>query len=67
LVVLQLVGWAMVAAGGYTFDAFRLAWLVQYPVWLLATLGILFERRRALLASQGVVPRRLRDVWFGPR
>jgi MFS family permease len=69
LVVLQLVGWAMAAAGGYTFDAFRLAWLVQYPVWLLATVGILFERRRAraLLASQGVVPRRVRDVWFGPR
>lgn len=69
LVVLQLVGWAMTAAGGYTFEAFRLAWLVQYPVWLLATVGIVLERRRAraLLASQGVVPRRVRDVWFGPR
>jgi MFS family permease len=69
LVVLQLVGWAMAAAGGYTFEAFRLAWAVQYPVWLLATVGIVFERRRAraLLASQGVVPRRVRDVWFGPR
>jgi MFS family permease len=69
LVVLQLVGWAMAAAGGYTFEAFRVAWLVQYPVWLLATLGIIVERKRAraLLASQGVVPRRVRDVWFGPR
>lgn len=69
LVVLQLVGWAMDAAGGYTFEAFRLAWLVQYPVWLVAVAGIVLERRRAraLLASQGVVPRRVRDVWFGPR
>ena len=66
LVVLQLVGAAMEAAGGYTFEAFRIAWLAQYPVWALATVGVLLERRRAraLLASQGVVPRRVRDVWF---
>jgi MFS family permease len=65
LVVLQLVGWVMTAAGGYTFDAFRVAWLVQYPVWLLATVGLLVERRRtrALLAAEGITPRRLRDLW----
>jgi MFS family permease len=67
LVVLQVMGWVMEAAGGYTFEAFRLAWLVQYPVWVLATIGIVFERRRAraLLAEQGVTPRRLRDLWRG--
>lgn len=67
LVVLQVMGWVMEAAGGYTFEAFRLAWLVQYPVWALATAGILVERRRtrALLAQQGVAPRRLRDLWRG--
>lgn len=65
LVVLQLVGWVMEAGGGYTFEGFRWAWLVQYPVWLLATLGILVQRRRtrAVLAEQGITPRRLRDLW----
>jgi hypothetical protein len=69
LVVLQLVGWAMDAAGGYTFEAFRLAWLVQFPVWTLATVGILVERRRtrAVLAAQGVTPRRLRELWHRSR
>ena len=64
LVVLQLVGWVMAASGGYTFEAFRVAWLVQYPVWALATAGILVQRRRtrAVLAAQGVQPRRLRDM-----
>ena len=64
LIVLQLVGWVMDAAGGYTFDGFRAAWLVQYPVWALATVGVIVQRRhaRALLAEQGVRPRRLRDM-----
>lgn len=66
VVVMQLVGWTMEAAGGYTFEAFRAAWLVQYPVWVLATIGVLVERRRAraMLATQGIEPRRLRDLWF---
>jgi len=65
LVVLQAVGWVMEASGGYTFEAFRVAWLVQYPVWLLATVGIVVQRRRtrAVLAAQGITPRRVRDVW----
>lgn len=65
LVVLQAVGWVMSAAGGYTFEAFRVAWLVQYPVWAVAVVGVLVQRRRsrAMLAAQGVRPRRLRDVW----
>lgn len=65
LVVLQAVGWVMEAAGGYTFDAFRLAWLVQYPVWAAAVVGILVQRRRSreVLAAQGIRPRRIREVW----
>lgn len=65
LVVLQMVGWVMQLAGGYTFEAFRVAWLVQYPVWALATWGVLHQRRRTrrLLAEQGISPRRIRDVW----
>lgn len=65
LVVLQAVGWVMEASGGYTFEAFRVAWLVQYPVWALATVGIVVQRRRtrAVLAAEGITPRRVRDVW----
>jgi MFS family permease len=64
LVVLQSVGWVMEAAGGYTFEAFRLAWLVQYPVWAVAVLGVLVQRRRSreVLAAQGIRPRRIREV-----
>lgn len=67
LVVLQAVGVVMEAAGGYTFEAFRVAWLVQYPVWGLALAGVLVQRRRsrAWLAAQGIRPRRLREVWRG--
>ena len=42
------------AAGGLSFDSFRLAWTLQYAVWALAVLGILITRRKArrLLALQ---------------
>lgn len=67
LVVLQSVGWVMEVAGGYTFEAFRLAWLVQYPVWAFAVLGVLVQRRRSreVLAAQGIRPRRIREVMRG--
>lgn len=63
LMVIQLVGWAMQRGGGYTFDAFRAAWLLQYPVWAIATIGVLTQHRktRTLLAAQGIAPPRLRD------
>jgi MFS family permease len=69
LVVLQAVGWVMEAAGGYTFGAFRVAWLVQYPVWAVAVTGVLVQRRRsrAVLAAQGVRPRKIREVWRAGR
>ena len=35
------------AAGGYSFESFRLAWTVQYAIWALATVGILITRTKA--------------------
>jgi hypothetical protein len=43
------------AAGGYSFDSFRLAWTVQYAVWVVAVTGILITRgkaRRLMKAEQ---------------
>ncbi|MDT0323188.1 MFS transporter [Streptomyces millisiae] len=47
LAVLVSMGVVLDAAGGYTFDAFRLAWLVQYPFWALSLTGLLVTRRKA--------------------
>jgi hypothetical protein len=43
--------------GGYTPEAFRVAWTVQYAVWAVALAGVLVARRRARrkLAADGVV------------
>ena len=64
LVVLATMGGVLTALGGFTPDAFRVAWLVQYPVWGLAVVGILVARRKArrVDAERGVVPRPLREV-----
>ncbi|MFC5232251.1 MFS transporter [Pseudonocardia zijingensis] len=58
-VVLGIVG-----PGGYTPEAFRVAWTVQYAVWALALGGLLVARRRARrkLAAEGVVVPSLRTV-----
>ena len=60
LLVLAVMGAVMTAMGGFTPEAFRVAWLVQYPVWLVAVIGVLVMRRQArgLEASRGVVPPR---------
>jgi hypothetical protein len=54
----------MTALGGFTPEAFRVAWLVQYPIWALAVVGIVVTRRKArrLDAARGVVPRPIREV-----
>jgi MFS family permease len=64
LLVLATMGVVLDALGGFTFEAFRVAWLVQYPVWLVATAGVLITRRKArrLDAARGIVPRPLREV-----
>ncbi|HWM57205.1 MAG TPA: MFS transporter [Pseudonocardia sp.] len=58
-VVLGLVG-----PGGYSPEAFRAAWTVQYAVWAFALVGVLVARRRARrkMAAAGVVVPPLRDV-----
>ena len=55
LVVLAGMGAVMTALGGFTPEAFRVAWLLQYPVWAIAVVGVLVNRRqaRALDASAG--------------
>jgi MFS family permease len=46
LLVLAVMGGIMTALGGFTPEAFHLAWLVQYPVWLAAAIGVLVTRRQ---------------------
>lgn len=54
LLLMQLMGVILQAAGGLSFDSFRWAWTLQYAVWALAVTGILITRRKArrLLAQQ---------------
>ena len=55
LLVMQAMGIILGAAGGYSFESFRLAWTVQYAVWVLAVVGILITRgkaRRLMKAEQ---------------
>ena len=47
LLVMQAMGMIIGATGGYSFDSFRLAWCVQYVVWVLAVVGILITRKKA--------------------
>jgi MFS family permease len=47
LFVLAVMGTVMTVMGGFTPAAFRVAWLVQYPVWLFAVIGVLVTRRQA--------------------
>jgi hypothetical protein len=47
LLVLAIMGAVMTVMGGFTPGAFRVAWLVQSPVWLMAVIGVLIMRRQA--------------------
>jgi MFS family permease len=53
-----------VGPGGYTPEAFRVAWTVQYLVWAFALVAVLIARRRARhkMAAQGVLVPPLREV-----
>jgi MFS family permease len=59
LFVLAVMGAVMTALGGFTPEAFRIAWLVQYPVWLAAVIGVLVMRRkcRSQDAARNLGPR----------
>ena len=63
------MGMILTALGGLTTEAFRVAWLVQYPVWAFAVVAVLITRRksRKLDAARGVVPRPLREVFSSSR
>ena len=69
LVVLAAMGSILTAMGGFTPEAFRVAWLVQYPVWAFAVIAVLLSRRtaRRLDAERGIAPRPLREVLAGSR
>jgi MFS family permease len=64
LAVLATMGAVLEGLGGFTPGAFRIAWLVQYPVWLVAVVGIVVTRRKArrIDAARGVVPRPILEV-----
>lgn len=47
LLLMQAMGWILDAAGGYSTESFRLAWTLQYVVWVIAVIGILITRRKA--------------------
>jgi hypothetical protein len=55
LLVMQAMGLILANAGDYSLASFRLAWTVQYAIWILATIGILITRtktRRLMKAEQ---------------
>src|SRR5271167_3159854 len=62
IVVMQAMGVIIGAAGGYSFESFRIAWTVQYGVWALAVVGILITRRKA---RRALTPAQLRYLLEG--
>ncbi len=46
LLVMQAMGLILSGTDSYSFALFRLAWSVQYVVWILATIGILITRSK---------------------
>ncbi len=64
LIVALAIGVVLDAAGGYTPEAFRLAWSVQYMVWVVAGFGVWSTRQRARreLAAEGTVVTPVREV-----
>jgi len=64
LTVLAGMGAVLTLSAGLTPEAFRLAWLLMYPVWGIAAAGVVLNRRvaRRLDAERGVVPRPIREV-----
>ncbi|MBC2642444.1 MULTISPECIES: nitrate/nitrite transporter [unclassified Rhodococcus (in: high G+C Gram-positive bacteria)] len=62
LLVIQAMGLILDAMGGYSFDSFRVAWLVQYPVWIVAITGVLVTRGKTR-RQMGLVLRPIRQVW----
>jgi MFS family permease len=47
LLVVQSIGVIIGATGGYSFESFRVAWTVQYVVWVVSVVGIIVTRKKA--------------------
>lgn len=69
VVLILLVGVLLDAQGAgtpetYSLGAFKVAFALQFPLWAVGVVGILVSRRqtRALMARDGVVVPRVRDV-----
>jgi hypothetical protein len=69
IVLITAIGGVLTVLGGFTADAFRIAWLLQYPIWAFAVVGIVLSRRaaRRVDAARGIEPRPLRDIVSGMR
>ncbi|EUA04746.1 putative membrane protein [Mycobacterium kansasii 824] len=52
LLVMQAMGMILEITDDYSFDWFRLAWTVQYPVWALGIVGIVVTRRKVRLLKR---------------
>jgi hypothetical protein len=46
LLVMPAMGIIISAGGGYSFNAFRLAWTVQYVIWAVAAAGVVIAARK---------------------
>jgi MFS family permease len=64
LLVAWAIGVVLGRAGGYTPEAFRVAWTVQYAVWAFALAAVLVARHRARrgLAARGTPVPPLREA-----
>jgi len=72
LLVAWAIGVVLGRAGGYTPEAFRIAWTVQYVVWAFAVVAVLGSRRlaRRKLAAEGIEVLPFREAlaqWRGRR
>lgn len=59
LLVMQAMGLILSHAGDYSAASFRVAWTVQYAIWVLATIGILITRSKARRLMQAEQERML--------
>jgi MFS family permease len=74
VIAILLIGVAMDLQGAgtpdtYSLDAFKVAFLVQFPIWTVGTIALLRERKRtrAHMETLGIHLPRIRDVLAGRR
>ncbi|MEO8814596.1 MAG: MFS transporter [Mycobacterium sp.] len=52
LLMMQTMGIIIGAAGGYSFNGFRLAWTVQYVIWAVSAAGVVLTNRKARFSER---------------